>query len=430
MLGGSFWVAFFRNTISAGLMLAFFLMLDRPRFSRKVTLWCYAVFGFLLITFYSLWYLYANDSFVRYAAMSTLLVIGAFCGLMSGEVFYLSLYKIALAFYLFSVCTFCGVDVARWMFDGNLWVDILVRTICAALILVFTWKKFRRQFLGGVDFLIEEMDACSVVTLFVSVMLGAIIAYWPNLQGFSIFNMVRAFLILFMAGVLQFIILYLYIHLGQEHYYQAEKELLEVNEQLLRRQMDLMRESQQEMVRHRHDMRHHMLLIRQYAQKGETKGLLAYLDQYDEEVENSRIKEICSNQTVNSILSAYACKAVNQNIHVQMEVNLPHELPVRDTDWVAILANVFENAIHGCINSGKKEQEIRMYIAKKGHKISIRCTNTSSGRTVFQKGLPKSETGGGIGVSSILKTAARYDGETDFSDQDGMFLVRILLNLT
>ena len=38
MLGGSFLVAVFRNTVSAGLMLSFFLMLDRPRFPMKKTI--------------------------------------------------------------------------------------------------------------------------------------------------------------------------------------------------------------------------------------------------------------------------------------------------------------------------------------------------------------------------------------------------------
>ena len=429
MLGGSFWIALLRNTISAGLMLTFFLMLDRPRFPMKKTILCYIVFSVSLITSYSIWYLYSNASFVQYAAFSTLFIIGVFCSLMSAEVLYLSLYKMALAFYIFSVCTFCGVDIARWGFGGNVWVDIVTRFICAIIILAFTWKKFRRQFLDGVDFLIEEMDLFSVVTLFVSVMLGAIMAYWPNLQGFSIFNMVRAFLILFMAGVLQYAILHLYIHLGQEHYYLAEKELLEVNEQLLRRQMDLMRQSQQEMARHHHDMRHHMLLIREYAQKGELDGLLSYLDQYEEEVENSRHREICSNQAVNSILSAYASKAKNNNISVETQVSLPLELPVRDIDWVAILANVFENAIHGCMDSGSTEKAISIRIAKKGHKISIQCLNTCNDHISFYKGLPKSDSGGGIGVSSILKTVARYQGETDFSVMDGMFLTRILLNL-
>ena len=35
MLGGNFWVSFFRNGIGAGLMLAVFLMLDRPKVAMK-----------------------------------------------------------------------------------------------------------------------------------------------------------------------------------------------------------------------------------------------------------------------------------------------------------------------------------------------------------------------------------------------------------
>ena len=429
MLGGSFWVAFLRNTISTVLMLAFFLMMDRPRFCIKKTVWYYTIFGIFMITVYSVWYLAANSSFVRFAALSTIPVIGVFCSIMSREVVYLSLYKIALAFYLFSVCTFCGVDAARWWFDGNLWVDVFVRFVCLVIILVFTWFKLRRQFLNSVDFLLQEMDLFSVATLFVSVMLGAIMAYWPNLQGFSVFNMVRAFLFLFMSGTLQYAILHLYIHLGQEHYYQAEKELLEVNKQLLYQQMDLMKESEMDAARIRHDVRHHTLLIREYVQKGEYDQLLAYLTQYDEDVEKWKVKDVSRNRAVNSILSAYAKKARGQNIQVTMKVKLAENLPIRDTDWIAILANMFENAIHGCAASEREQQKIDIYIAQKKNKVMIQCRNTSSGEIVFRKGLPQSDKGGGMGVFSIIKAASRYEGETDFSVQDGMFITRILLNL-
>lgn len=429
MLGGSFAVAVLRNTISTVLMLSFFLMLDRPRFAMGKTVRYYVIFGSVVILSYSVWYLVENSSFVRFAVISVIPVIGVFCSIMSTEVLYLSLYKIALAFYLFSACTVCGVDVARWWFDGNLWADILVRLICFVLILAFTWFKLRRQFLNGLDFLLQEMDLFSVVTLFVSVMLGAIVAYWPNLQGFSVFNMVRAFLILFMAGTLQYVILHLYIHLGQEHYYQAEKELLEVNEQLLHQQMDLMRESEKEAARIRHDVRHHILLIREYVQNGEYDRLLEYLAQYGEDVEKKRVKDISRNQAVNSILLAYVKKAQGQNIQADMDVRLAEDLPVRDIDWIAILANMFENAIHGCISSGLPQQKIDIYIAQKANKVIIRCRNTSSGEVVFQRGLPQSDKGGGMGVFSMIKAASRYNGETDFSVQDGMFVTRILLNL-
>ena len=158
MLGGSFWVAILRNGMSITLMLSFFLMLDRPRFSMKKTICCYAVFGLFLLFGFSVWYLLDYESFVKIAPLTSFPVIGIFCSLMSGEIIYISLYKMAATFYLFSVGTFLGVDVARWWFQDNLWVDILVRFLCYSAMLIFTWKRFRKEFLEGVDFLIEEMD--------------------------------------------------------------------------------------------------------------------------------------------------------------------------------------------------------------------------------------------------------------------------------
>ena len=429
MLGGSFWIAFLRNGMSVVLMMSFFLMLDRPRFSMRTTVCCYIGFGLLILVSYSLWYLFANTSFVKMAAFSILPVIGIFCSLMSRENIYLSLYKTAAAFYLFSVGTFLGVDAVRWWFDGNLWVDILVRFLSYSVILIFTWKKLRKEFLDGVDFLVEEMDWFSTFALFISIFLGAIMAYWPNLQGFSIFNMVRAFFVLAMAGFLQYTILHLYIHLGREHHYQTEKELLELNEQLLQSQIDIVGESEKEAARIRHDARHHILLIRDYVEKGNMENLLAYLNEYGEDVENRRAKPICAHPAVNSILSVYARQAKAKRIAVNIDVEIVHNIAVRDIDWVAILANVFENAIHGCGNSGKKEQEIDIYIRKKGKKIIIQCTNTCADDIKFRKGIPKSGSGEGIGTASIIKTASRYSGEVDFAMENGRFITRVLLNL-
>lgn len=390
MLGGSFWVAFLRNGMSIVLMMSFFLMLDRPRFSMKKTICCYVAFGLFLLFGFNAWYVLANESFVRMAALASIPAVGIFCSLMSSEVLYVSLYKMAAAFYLFSVGIYIGVDVSRWWFHGNLWIDIFVRFIFFSFVLIFTWKKFRKQFLDGVDFLIEEMDLFSTLTLFISVFLGAIIAYWPNLQGFSIFNMVRAFFVLFMAGFLQYTILHLYIHLGREHYFQTEKELLELNEQLLRSQLELVRESEKESARIRHDIRHHVLLLKEYVEKKDMEHLLLYLDQYSEDMENRRAIPICANPAVNSILSTYTRQAKSKNIQVFIDAGVPQNLSIRDIDWVAILANVFENAIHGCINSGRTEQEIDIYIAKKGNKIIIQCGNTCAEDIKFHKGMPKS----------------------------------------
>lgn len=429
MLGGSFGVAILRNGMSIILMLSFFLMLDRPRLPMKKAVCGYVLFGFSMIMICSLWYLLDYASFIKMAPLSSLPLIGIFCTLMSRDKIYLSLYKMGAAFYLFSVGTFLGVDVSRWWFDGNLWVDILVRFLCYSVMLVFTWKKFRKQFLEGLDFLVEEMDLFSTFTLFISVFFGAIIAYWPNLQGFSVFNMVRAFFVLVMAGFLQYTILHLYIHLGREHHFQTEKELLELNEQLLRSQLDLVGESEKEAARIRHDVRHHVLLIKDYIEKGDMENLMEYLDEYGEDVGNRRVKVICAHPAVNSILSVYTRQARSKKIAVNLDVGVMPGIQVRDIDWVAILANIFENAIHGCQDSGKMEQEIDIYIGIKANKVIIQCANTCAGNVRIRQGLPGSGKGEGIGTASIIKTASRYGGEVDFAMEDDRFVSRIMLNL-
>lgn len=65
MLGGSFWIAFLRNGMSITLMLSFFLMLDRQRFSMKKTIYCYIAFGALMLVGYNFWYLLDHPSFVK-----------------------------------------------------------------------------------------------------------------------------------------------------------------------------------------------------------------------------------------------------------------------------------------------------------------------------------------------------------------------------
>lgn len=428
MLGGGFWMAFFRNGIGASMMMAVFLMLDRPRFSMKKTLYCYVLFGLAVASVFSIWYVADCESFVRFSGVTAFPVVGIFCTVLSADGVYLALYKISFGFYLLAVCVFCGVDIARWMFDGNMWADLLIRVLVLLLILPAV-KRFQVFFLNNVDFLREEMDFLSAASPVVSFMLTALVAYLPSNRVFSIYSMFRMLVIVFMAGMIQYLSFYLYLHLGWMHCYQAEKQLLEMNEHFLCRQLELERKAQEEAARIRHDVRHHCMVLREYAKKGDTESVLAYLEQYGEDVEGTAPKRICVNRSVDGILSAYAGHAAKENIRVVMDVTAAENLAVRDIDLVAILANIFENAIQGCLSSGKAEPEIRICMVQKGHKIVIQCWNTSAEDIHFYNGRPRARRGNSRGVSSIVKTAALYEGETDFLIEDGMFVVRVLLNL-
>ena len=429
MLGGSFWVALLRNGMGAVLMMTVFLLLDRPRYAMKRTVLCYAAVGFLLAVLFSVWYLADRDGYIRFSGPASFLPIGFFCGKMSSEGIYLSLYKMTLCFYFLALSVFCGVDMARWWFDGNIWSDLAIRFVLDTVILCFIALKFRKTFLENVDYLRKEMDLFSAFILVGSVLMAALVAYWPPVHTFSVLNIVRIFIIMAMAGIMQYLIFYLYIYLGKRHACQEEMLLLAMNEQFLRRQLELEKQAEEEALRMRHDIRYHCGLIEDYIKKGETEALLSYVKQYGEETETHRIEHFCRNRAVNSILSVYCRYAREERIQVTADVAIAKRPAVRDIDLAAILANIFETAIYECLCSKCADREIAFRMSQKGHKIVIQCRSTCSSEMHFRKSSGKSLTEGRLGLSSIEKTASRYDGETDFTVENGMLVTRVLLNL-
>lgn len=428
MLGGSFVVAILRNSLSAALMLFFFLMLDRPKLPMKKTILYYIGYYFLIVCSFSVWYNIDRNSFVKIAPMISIVFIGLFCILLSSDNIYISFYKISLSFYFFSISVSVGVDVSRWFFDKNIWIDIIVRFIMISLILLVTLIKIRKPFIDGLDYLTEEMDSFVIFLVFITTYAGTIMAFVPNMQDFSIFNITRTTYLYSIVGVFQYAVFRMYVHLGKEHYYKNEKELLEMNEQLLSNQLEIVRKSEEEAARVRHDIRHHCLLLEEYIKKNDIEKCLSYLKQYREDIEWTQEEMICGNDAAGSILSLYARRAKENGILVSMDVKLGRKIPIRDIDLVAILANVFENAIHGCIHSDMDKKEINVNINQKGNKVVIEFINTCAKDIEFHNGMPKSKYGSGIGVKSIMKAVSNYHGETDFEVGEGVFITRILMN--
>ena len=427
MLGGSLWVAVLRNGLGAILMMAVFLLLDHPRLSMKRTVCYYFLFALLAISGFSFWYLYDRGNFIRFSGMLSIFVVGIFCISLSREILYVSLYKLALAFYILSLTVFCGIDASRIWFNESMWADIIIRFIMAVVIIFVIVTKIRKSFLEGIAYLRDEMDLFSAITVLLSIFIAAIVAFWPGTHAFSMFYIVRTVLLFFMSGIIQYMVFQLYLHKGKERRYQVEKELLETNERLIRRQLELMHESEEEAARIRHDARHHCLLIEEHIRNGENDKLLGYVNQYKEYIESTEVDCICNNETINSILSVYSRWAKEKGIQVTMCVKAAGEIAVKDIDLVAVIANIFENAIHGCIESCQPGQKIDISVMRKGKKIVVQCRNTCLKDIKLKNGMPGN--GKGTGIYSVMKVVSYYNGEAEFDVKDGMFIVKILLNI-
>lgn len=115
---------------------------------------------------------------------------------------------------------------------------------------------------------------------------------------------------------------------------------------------------------------------------------------------------------------------MQNGIVVHSDVTLERHAGISDTDIVAILANLMENALYGCITCGEKDPVIDVYIGRKLEKLVIYVCNTAINNVVFENGLPKSQISGGVGVASILHSVSHYSGSTLSAIRTGFLAVK------
>ncbi len=206
----------------------------------------------------------------------------------------------------------------------------------------------------------------------------------------------------------------------------AEASIMEQNTYFLTEQIERLVRAEEDARRLRHDIRHHLTNIYEYAKSGEHDRLITYLKEYDKDFADTTVKNFCVNRTVNNILSAYAVEAEKAGIDYIFEANAEAELPVKDTDIVAILANLLENAINGCKEADTDKQRVEVYIREKKGKLIIVCNNPCTDELVLADDLPKNK---GIGISSIVSSCAKYGGKIGYTVKDGICSVCAVLEI-
>lgn len=294
-------------------------------------------------------------------------------------------------------------------------------------------KEVKNSIRGFCRYVEAELDRFSAAVMVISILFGIGFILNPNSKEQTPYRLFQILMNFFLTGALQYLVFRLYMHIGREKEFQKENQLMKMNQRLLERNMELMEEAAATGRKIRHDARHHIAVIAEYARNGQNEELLEYLREYKKTVDEGIEETICANSAVNNLLADYTRRAKKEQIEVSLDVELGDNLPIPGSDLVIILANVYENAIFGCMEakreSAEREGKIYLMLRKKGTKLVLSCSNTCRPDIVFADGRPLTEDTGGIGVLSIIKTAQKYEGEYDFKNEDGVFVFRLLLNI-
>lgn len=196
------------------------------------------------------------------------------------------------------------------------------------------------------------------------------------------------------------------------------------------REIELLRDSQQQASTYRHDLRHHMQFLSGCIKNGKLEQAQKYIEGIHADIEAHKVTLFCENETVNLIFSAFAERAKKQDVSMEIKASLPGELSVLENDLCVLLSNALENALHACqkLKELQRSAVIEVMAYENNGKVFIQVINSCEEPVLFEDGLPTTkESGHGLGVRSICAVVNKYQGICDFSVKDERFILRVSL---
>lgn len=179
----------------------------------------------------------------------------------------------------------------------------------------------------------------------------------------------------------------------------------------------------------RHDIHHHINVVYQLAKENKIEQLIEYLEEYNKIDSTKEPMVYCNNSTVDAILNHYILLAKDNGIEVHLNVALPEELKIRDTDLCIVIGNLLENAIE----ASKKEENkrIKLRINRSNEYICMLVSNLYNGEIkkghsgYYSRKRDFKDTG--IGLSSVSAVVEKYDGRMEVDHTNGEFNVFIMM---
>ena len=193
---------------------------------------------------------------------------------------------------------------------------------------------------------------------------------------------------------------------------------------------EAVKKSSYEIRRSRHDMKNHMIALRELAQQSRREELLAYIDTITEQIEAAAPPFRSGNDIADFILADKYAKAEKRGIKLTLSGNLAG-LDIEAADLVSILSNLLDNAIEAVSrlygrDLSDDDKNITLEFKKNANFILITEENKSitkldPSRIVSLKNSPDH----GFGIMNIRRAVKKNGGEYNINcrEEDGLYLV-------
>ena len=207
-----------------------------------------------------------------------------------------------------------------------------------------------------------------------------------------------------------------------------EYESMKRAEEQSRENYKILEESEKEIRILRHDLKNHVEVINELAEKDDIPSLKKYISDMKKSTDKASAYIYTKNQALDSVINIKARKAQNNNIQFLAKVEKNLDIKINPMDLVALLGNALDNAIEG--NNSDNGGFIDLEIRENNNILVISVINSANKPIKINEEYTTSKTdtkNHGFGLKSIQKTVKKYNGDIQTQYADGIFYLKIFM---
>lgn len=318
--------------------------------------------------------------------------------------------------------------------QGFIRIVILVLTKVLYFLLTFVFYKWYKHNLKHADFRLNNFEWFSMLLLSaISFAIGLYI-FQTNINQFKPIVITVSSLA---ALAINALVLHCLLRSAQNRYKAEEIKFYQLENQAMKTNLDNYIKQEAEISKIKHDMENVALTTTTLLQEHDYAKLEKHFSQIINDLQvtdilHTDIKNVYLNAIIQQKYTKCKSKIKNVNFTCAADETFRKKEEIANIDIIdlcTIIANLLDNAIEAYTECNDYDIRINLDYINNSYRIEIANTikgSVLSGNKTLKTS--KSDTKNhGIGIKSVKSRAEKYNGKTEFTEENGQFVARVWL---
>lgn len=316
--------------------------------------------------------------------------------------------------------SFVSIDILRPYKYDSVFGIIVVRIVCFVVALLFSsFKNLKKG---------SEIPKVYWVSLFI-VPTGTTFLLFSSFSRQALPSYLTVIIIgaVLLINVTTF---YLYDSISKFMAEKMDQRLITQQNKYYENQLNLMRDALSNTKTLQHDLKNKLSPLYDLALNGKNDALIERLAELTDLYTGGKEYASSGNTAIDSIINFKLQQAKKEDIEVACEIIIPKKLNISSFDIAVILGNLIDNAITG-VKTIQRNKWIDIKIKYSKGRLMITINNAFDGIVLQNKGVmmtrKQDRKNHGLGLKSVEKTIAKYNGVMNIHYTNDAFKVKLLM---